>query len=216
VDLRACTSRGATASITPSSAGGVGANITSDPETGIGSGQRFRSLPPFARGGDRMAPSSARPCRSRHYRKISDADAAAMAAYLKSVAARAPTLWSARPTASAFPQTGARPSPGRGGPARGRPGGAWCLSCRSRPLYGLPHAEPRERWRAGLVAHRRRRPAHNRLGRSRGRLPTSRRTRSVASVAGRTSTFVRAITQGVSADGRRGCPRPCPSPITLG
>jgi len=91
----------------------VGANITSDPETGIGSWTEVQIVPPFARGGDRMAPSS--PAHAfAHYRKISDADAASHGGLPEIRAARAQ-----RCGALVLPHPPSR----RLGPARLRRGG---------------------------------------------------------------------------------------------
>ena len=63
----------------------VGANITSDPETGIGTWTEVQIAPAIREGRRPDGSIIGPPMPFAHYRKISDADAAAMAAYLKSV-----------------------------------------------------------------------------------------------------------------------------------
>jgi mono/diheme cytochrome c family protein len=63
----------------------VGANITSDPETGIGGWTEVQIATAIREGRRPNGSIIGPPMPFAHYRKISDADAAAMAAYLKSV-----------------------------------------------------------------------------------------------------------------------------------
>jgi mono/diheme cytochrome c family protein len=63
----------------------VGANITSDPETGIGPWTEMQIATAIREGRRPDGSIIGQPMPFAHYRKISDADAAAMAAYLKSV-----------------------------------------------------------------------------------------------------------------------------------
>ena len=142
----------------------VGANITSDPETGIGTWTEVQIAPAIREGRRPDGSIIGPPMPFAHYRKISDADAAAMAAYLKSV----PPVRHVLERSSyriRLPADWGPPVSGVVGPPADDPvaRGAYlaeighCMDCHTPNHEG--------RW-ARLVAHRRGRPARDRLGRS--------------------------------------------------
>ena len=178
----------------------AGTNITPDPETGIG---RWTELQIAVAVRDGKRPDGSiigPPMPFAHYRKMSDADAAAIAAYLKSV----PPVRNVVNRSSyriSLPADWGSPVAGVTGPAEGEPvaRGAYlvelghCMDCHTPNRAG----GGRDWSRTGLGG----RPVTGLAG----PIPASNITPHPEHGLGRWTDeqIVRAITQGISANGRR-------------
>jgi len=179
----------------------VGANITSDPETGIGGWTEVQIATAIREGRRPNGSIIGPPMPFAHYRKISDADAAAMAAYLKAV----PPVRNAVERSSyriRLPADWGPPVSGVPGPPAGDPvaRGTYlvevghCMDCHTPNRAG---GGGRDWSRTGAGG----RPVTGLVG----PVAASNITPHPERGLGRWTDeqIVRAITQGVSADGRR-------------
>ena len=179
----------------------VGANITPDPETGIGSWSEAQIAVAIREGRRPDGSTVGPPMPFAHYRNISDADAAAMAAYLKSVPPiRNPVDRSSYrnpvPASWGPPVSGVAPPPLDNAVARGAylSEVGHCMDCHTPNRAG---GGGRDWSRIGAGG----RPVVGLAGSVVAANITPHAERGIGRWTD--EQIIRAITQGVSADGRR-------------